>query len=175
MASTNLNPRIFVLGDIDTQNSNELIYFILKINEEDIRKKSTTPIKLIVNSKGGDVNCAFGIIDVIENSKTPIYGYIYGSAMSAAMPIFCSCHERYMSKNSTTMYHDIRWGVDGSLTTHKRELVEGENMIKKFDSILINKTKLTQNLLDKIKHQHEDKYFNSKESLKYNITNHIIL
>lgn len=172
--TSKISPRIFVLGEIEEENVNDLIYFILKINEEDSKKSNPLPIKLIINSIGGDVYSCFGLIDIIEQSITPIHGYVYGQAMSAAFPIFISCHERSMSKNSTLMYHDMHWSLHASSTTHIKESIEGKRMMGIFDKIITSKTKLTQNQLDKIKKENRDQYYTSQQSLKLGITDSII-
>ena len=51
------------------------------------------PIKLVINSYGGSVDDMFGLIDVILTSKTPIYTYCTGYAMSAGAMIFLAGHK----------------------------------------------------------------------------------
>ena len=42
--------RIIMLGDIDTMTINEIIQDIYEINDEDAKKQTVDPIKLIINS-----------------------------------------------------------------------------------------------------------------------------
>ena len=42
--------RIITLGDIETEIVNDIIHSIYEINEEDIKKQTAEPIKLIINS-----------------------------------------------------------------------------------------------------------------------------
>ena len=65
--------RIITLGDIDPITVNEVIQDIYEINAEDAKKQIVEPIKLIINSFGGEVYSGLALIDVIDSSQTPIH------------------------------------------------------------------------------------------------------
>jgi len=60
--------KILYLDDNEDNAVDEVIKSILEINEYD---KHSSPIKLYINSSGGDVYPFLGLIDVIITSKTP--------------------------------------------------------------------------------------------------------
>lgn len=167
--------RIITLGDITNENATYIISEILEINKFDEKKKIKEPIELILTSCGGLVYEGFGIIDVIQNSITPIHITCYGLAMSMAFPILVSGHYRKMSQNSTLMYHEVAWdsGYE-KLTNHKFGVKEGERLIKIFDTIIIDNTNINKKQLDGIKRQQKEWYISPDEALKLGIIDEII-
>lgn len=169
--------RIIVLGDIDTINVNYAIEDILNINDDDIKKKRKStynPIKLIINSPGGDVYAALGLIDVIKNSTTPIHTYCYGHAMSAGFFIFVCGHRRFSGKLATFMYHDVSTYFDSTVTSLRREMGELDRLVKVVDKVVIEHTNIQIEYLDSIKERHENKYFTSEEAKELGIIDEIL-
>ena len=114
--------RIFYLSD-DTDNTSlglinsSLLALIAKDDESERKSKGgfeRKPIKLYINSYGGGIYNMWGLIDIIESSKTPIHTYCTGYAMSAAFMIFISGHKRFVSKHATLLYHQLFAYVDGT-------------------------------------------------------------
>jgi ATP-dependent Clp protease protease subunit len=89
---------------------------IIKWNGEDkdIPVKKRKPIKIYINSNGGDVISGFNVVDIIQNSKTPVIGIVMGMAYSMGALILLSCPKRYAYKNSTVLIHDGNAGASGS-------------------------------------------------------------
>jgi len=170
--------RIVVLGDIDDENVNDCISQILEINELDsnVPTEKLEPIKLIINSQGGEVYRGFGLIDCIELSKIPVHITILGQAQSMALPILCVGHHRSMSKRSTLMYHEVSWeiGSDTKLSTHHKEVEEGHRLQDMYDSIILERSKIPKKKLDDIKLRKEEWYISPKEALKLGLIDEII-
>ena len=161
--------RVITLGEITQENVNDIINLIYEINEEDIKKTQVEPIKLIINSFGGEVYSGLALIDVIDNSRTPIFTICYGTAMSMGLVVYVAGHERYASKNATFMYHEAAYPIEGKVAHHKQELKEVERIDKICDEYLISKTKLTQETLDNIKITQSEWYFDVDMAVKYGI------
>jgi len=166
--------RIITLGDIDSESINEIIQLIYEINEEDIKKTQVEPIKLIINSFGGELYSGLALIDTIDNSKTPIYTICHGSAMSMGLIVYAAGYYRTASKYSTFMYHEASYPVEGKVIYHKQELNETERIDKICDDYLVSKTKLSKKQLDKIKNNQLDWYFDVKTALEYGIVDEIV-
>ena len=161
--------RVIALGEITQENVNDIINLIYEINEEDIKKTQVEPIKLIINSFGGEVYSGLALIDVIDNSRTPLYTICYGREMSMGLVVYAAGHERYASKNATFMYHEAAYPIEGKVAHHKQELKEVERIDKICDKYLISKTKLTQETLDNIKITQSEWYFDVDMAAKYGI------
>lgn len=170
------NHRIITLGDINEENTNDIIQFIHEINQVDAGKneEKREPIKLIVNSYGGDVYRGFGVVDAIQNSITPVHTVCYGAALSMGFVIMAVGHHRSASKHSTFMYHEIVWSLsEEKLSSHKREVDEGKRIMDIYDSILLDCTNLTKKQLDIVKKEHRDWYMSAEEALSYGVIDEV--
>jgi ATP-dependent Clp protease protease subunit len=171
------NHRVITLSDINDENTNDVIQFIHEINYVDMGKQreEREPIKLIINSYGGDVYRGFGVIDSIINSVTPVHTICYGAALSMGLPIMVSGHHRTASKNSTFMYHELLWSLhDSNLSTHRNEVEEGKRIMDRFDYIMLSYTNITKEQLDIVKQEHRDWYLDTEDALLYGIIDEVI-
>ena len=163
--------KILYLADNEDNAVDEIIKSILEINESN---KSSSPIKLYINSSGGDVYPFLGLIDVIITSKTPIHTYTLGSAMSSALLVALAGHKRFAYKHSTFMIHQISTGEWGTAKHLEEDLVESKRLQKILDNIILSRTKITKRQLTSIYNHKKDWYINSEEALKYKIVDQII-
>jgi ATP-dependent Clp protease protease subunit len=177
--SYNPNSKIFrtivLSGEIDESSVKDAIQTISFINEIDSGKDEVEPIKLIINSLGGNILDGFALIGVIENSFVPIYTYGYGSIMSMALPILVAGDKRFGHPLATFMYHECLDSVPyDKMSIIKENIEETDRLMDMYDDYLISRTSLTQKQLNKVKNKKIDWYFGSDEALSYNIINEII-
>jgi ATP-dependent Clp protease protease subunit len=175
----NPNNKIFrtivLSGEIDESSVKDAIQTISFINEIDNSKEEVEPIKLIINSLGGNILDGFALIGVIENSFVPIYTYGYGSIMSMALPILVAGDKRFGHPLATFMYHECLDSVPyDKMSIIKENIEETDRLMDMYDEYLISRTSLTQKQLNKVKNKKIDWYFGSDEALSYNIINEII-
>lgn len=99
--------RIFWLNDNVENCAEDLIKMIMQCNKEDKGKptEDRKPIKIFIDSCGGDVTFMWSIINMIEMSKTPVWTINYCIAYSAAAEILASGHKRYALPGSHVMVH----------------------------------------------------------------------
>lgn len=165
--------RCFTLTSIDSANAKDLVNFIMyinhidKINLEKNKEWKVEPIRLIVNSFGGEVYDAFGIIAAIDASETPVHTYAYGSVMSAALPVFLAGKKRFIHPLCTFMYHEISTSYEGPIEGQKGDTKEGLRLQKDFDDYIFKHSKLTRRRLTEVKSKKQDWYFSAKEAAKY--------
>jgi ATP-dependent Clp protease protease subunit len=162
------------LGYIDHVAVNEVIQDIYEINAEDAKRTTVEPIKLIINSFGGEVYSGLALIDVIDSSQTPIHTICHGTAMSMGLIVYAAGHVRQSSKYATFMYHEALYELEGKVSFHKQEIKETERIDKICDAYLISKTKFT----DKVLKPHRDKqaewYFDVKTAQRYGLVDEIL-
>jgi ATP-dependent Clp protease protease subunit len=97
--------------------------------------KKNDPINIIINSDGGDVYEALGMIDFIQSLDVKVNTICRGRAMSAAALLLCAgTGTRAASKNSTIMFHEISSGIYGKSSDMKANVQHTE----KLEEILIN-------------------------------------
>ncbi len=166
--------RIITLGDIECETVNQIIQDIYEINNEDAKKQTVEPIKLIINSFGGEVFSGLALIDVIDNSQTPIHTICHGAAMSMALIVYAAGHVRYASKYATFMYHEAAYEIEGKVAFHKQELKETERIDKICDAYLISKTKFTDKTLKPHRDRQAEWYFDVKVAQRYGLVDEIL-
>lgn len=126
---------IYLFGDIA---DGTLFDFTLKIKailhmRDDAKKND--PLNIVINSDGGDVYEALGMIDFMQSLNVKINTICRGRAMSAAALLLCAgTGTRAASKNSTIMFHEISSGIYGKSSDMKANVQHTE----KLEEILIN-------------------------------------
>ncbi len=125
---------VFVLGEITEDTAVDFLQKIMYLNLED----NVLPIKVFINSSGGEINSGMVMYDVIQKSRAPIHLYCIGKAYSMAA-VLLACGKkgsRYLLPHSKVMIHEplIPYGVGGksssvqtiseSLLKTKREMEE---------------------------------------------------
>ena len=95
---------------VDQDGIHEIARYILQYNAEDneegIPPEDRQPIILYIASGGGEVDSGFELVDVIENSKTPVYTVNLAYAYSMAFLIMLCGHKRYAMPNAKFLMHD---------------------------------------------------------------------
>ena len=125
---------------------------IIEWNREDkgIPVEQRKPIKLMFFSYGGQIDINYSFIDLIQKSKTPIWGVNMGQACSAACFIFIACHKRFAMPRSSFLIH--QGGVDGGFSGTYEQVVaaimEYQRQMDELGKHLIEYTKITQEILD---------------------------
>ena len=106
----NLKNRVLIFNDEVNYNIIEnYILHIFKWNREDkdIDPSKRKKITLIINSPGGDCMIGFGgMVNCIEQSKTPVIAVGIGLVASMAFHIYIACKERYAFKDTVLLMHD---------------------------------------------------------------------
>ncbi len=170
----------YVYGSINAKNCADVAYDISKINIEDDDKDKREkdykrkPIKIYFNSFGGSVYDMWLLVDTILESRTPVYTYCTGYAMSAAFIIFLSGHKRYMSPHATLMYHQIycwRSGKYQDLVDDREQTDHLNDMIEQF---VTERTGLTKEDMLSIREKKKDTYFSAQEAKEKRIITEVI-
>jgi ATP-dependent Clp protease protease subunit len=172
----NSSNRIITIGDITKESSFEIIKFIYDINEKDKNKAKDKrePIKLLMNSLGGEVYDGLAIVDAIETSNTPVYTVGFGAIMSMALVVYVAGEHRIAGKNTTFMYHETAYDTEGKIKFHKQELKEAERTDSMCDKYILDKTKLSQQQLSDMRNTQGDWYFDTRLAKQYGIVHEIL-
>lgn len=143
--------RIFWLNDMVDNCAESLIRMIMQCNKEDKGKpvEERKPIKIFIDSPGGDVTFMFSIINLIDISKTPVWTINYCTAFSAAAEILAAGHKRFAFPGTHVMLHNGSAQFGGQVD-------QLESMKKYFDTIskkanvhLLERTKIDPKKLKK--------------------------
>jgi ATP-dependent Clp protease protease subunit len=157
-----------------------IIKSITDINTEDDERASKVvgyerkPIKLIINSFGGSAYDGWGLVGVIEQSKTPVHTICAGEAMSMGLWLVLSGHKRFATKYSTFLYHEVSDFVHDKLEGIKDEVREIERIQKICDDYIVDKTKILRSKLEEVRSKKQDWYISAQEALELGIVDEII-
>ena len=167
---------IYLNEDISSYTISNIVPLIHKINKEDegVEVADRKPVHLYVTYYGGSAYDGWNLVSVIENSKTPVYTYVEGYAMSMGLPIYLAGHKRILGKYATLLYHELRGGANGTRQEVKRLDKEYDRLQKLYDDYIISKTTVTQEILDDHQERVSDWYIGLEDAKKYEMFDELI-
>lgn len=179
-----IDRNLFFSEQVDQKSISDLTKKIIEINETDEFNEKIyscynleyqrQPIKIYIDSYGGYVYQCFGLLSVIEASKTPVHTIVTGCAMSCGFMILISGHKRFGYSLSTPLYHQVRTGFEGKLADMELDLMETKRLQKRIEEITLKRTKITKEKLAEIYKQKIDWFMNAKQALKLGVIDEII-
>lgn len=161
------NESTFIVNKSITDLSKQLLITQITFDMPD-----PAPIKLYINSDGGEVFGALSTVDRIRTSKVPVHSYVEGLVASAATLISVSCHKRYISKNSVMLIHQVRGWFQGTHENFKDESQNLEMLSNIIKNIYLKHTKFSESELNEILKR--DIYLNAEDAVKYGLADYII-
>lgn len=171
---------LYLNDDVDAGSMKPIIEQILKWNEQDDEKDKKQkdfvrkPVKLIVNTYGGSVYDGFGLISVIDNSKTPIHTYVYGKAMSMGFLIAAAGHKRFAGKLATFMYHQIASFAWGKLEQIKEDVKECERLQAMYNGYLLARTAIRESDVQPVLDRRGEWFFGADEAVKLKLVDEVL-
>ena len=99
--------RVYRLDHDLTEGDLELVKLIMRCNKADKGKpvEERTPIKVYINTCGGDVVTLWTLIQAIQTSKTPVWTINFSYAYSAGAELLVAGHKRLALKGTQVMFH----------------------------------------------------------------------
>ena len=147
---------------------------ILRCNREDKGKevKDRMPIKVMINSAGGDVQVMLTIIKTMKISKTPVYTILFSSAMSAAAEILAAGHKRYAMPGTSVMVHSGSCSYGGTMEQAESCKKYVDSLTKRATEEFVANTKISAKTLKK--KGASDWYMSEDEALENGVIDEII-
>jgi ATP-dependent protease ClpP protease subunit len=131
---------------------------------------------ILIESKGGDPNIGFLMMEIIRRSPIPVHATVDKEAGSTAAVILQSCHRRIMHKNAHLRYHYASWRV--SFIIYFDEEIAEKNRKKGIDLQhrlilpIMERTGMNEALVHKI--LREDRPIGAQEALELKLVDEII-
>lgn len=132
------------------------------------------PIKIYLDSYGGQVYQCLGLLNVIKNCTTPIHTIVTGCAMSCGFLISISGHRRFGHKHSTFMYHQISSIKGDKLKALEEDIFEAKRLQHIIEQHTMEQTKISQIKLTENYEKKEDWYMDAKQALKLGVIDEIL-
>jgi ATP-dependent Clp protease, protease subunit len=153
--------------EIEAESTERLIKGIYILND-----LGSKPIRLLLNSPGGDMYQGWAAYDAINESKAPVNIEVYGHAMSMAAIILQSGNKRLIHPRGVIMIHDGVQEMDGEVRSTESWSDWGKKERKRIYSLFAEKTKKDffywENKFAK------DTIFNAEQALEVGLVDKII-
>lgn len=142
----------------------------------DIAEKSKTSkdIKLIINSKGGEVISLFAMIDAIKLMNINLETYCIGQAASCGAWLFSMGQKgkRYISKNSTILLHQVSGGARGDIQDMEIQMEKTKQLNEKLLDLIAKNTGKDKETLRK--DLERDLILTAEQAVAYGIADKVI-
>lgn len=167
--------RCLHLGDITTNVADSMVTYIRFFNrydeQENIPVEKREPIKIFIDSSGGDVMGTLTIIDAIKNSKTPVWTINIGQAYSGGFFVFITGHKRLSYENASFLFHEGSTGGQGDANKFNNWADFYKRVLKKIKGIVLKYTKISEEEYEK--HAKDDWWLFADEAINYGICDEI--
>jgi len=164
---------IFLNTAIDS-NFVDIYQDILSWNKEDagVKIEDRKPIKIYINTIGGELPAVLTIIDLILMSKTPVYTIGLGMCYSSGGLLLMAGHKRMILPSCTVLIHDGRGGAlgdTGKVLDNLEFSKDTEAMVKAF---VLSHTSISEEVYDK--NYRRDWFIFANEAIKLGIADSIV-
>ncbi len=106
------------------------------------------PIKLHLQSMGGELLPTFYVCDLIKELDTPVHIYIDGFVASAASLMAICGEKRFITKNSCVLVHQLRAQTSGKLSEMTQEIDNFNHFMDNLRNIYLENSNVEEDELD---------------------------
>ena len=174
-ASSLLNRELYLGGVSDEMSSGieALIRFWNRQDDQDgLAPEDRAPIKIYIDSWGGEMVACYTIINAIELSKTPVWTINIGAAYSAGFFIYIAGHVRYAYRLSSFLYHEGETQMGGDAHKFRNRADFYKKQLEQLKEHVLKYTKLTEADYDKI--LKDDYWLTAEEAVEKGIVDKIM-
>lgn len=171
-----LERTIYITDEITQKMANSFYHMVVFWNkadeEEGIDPNDRKPIKVYIDTFGGDLNATFTMIDAIKLSLTPVHTIVTGKAYSGGFFISITGHKRFCTPNSSYLFHEGSITEDGDAGKIRNRMEFYWKQLDRLKEIVLENTKITEEEYEKRKN--DDWQMWADEAVKYGIADEII-
>lgn len=166
--------RVFYLDyDIDEtvfEIQRAIINFNIEDSELDVDNR--VPIKILIDSPGGNLDETMALASTITMSKTPVYTINVGIAYSGAGVILMAGHKRFAFPYSRALIHTGSGCLTGTFEQTETAQKNYKKQVDEMGKFILSHSSIDDKTYKKYKNQ--DWYLDSSEQIKYGITDEIL-
>ena len=157
----------FLSGGIDTTSAEAVSRWMLYAKFNKIEK----PLTLHLNSEGGDLGSAVGLVDLMCGLGIQVRTFAYGNLMSASFIIFAAGQKGYraIGKNTTIMIHQFSDTIDGKYHDMRAYAKECDRYNQKMASLLSDCSNLSVKDVKSKFLRPTDTWLSAEELVEYGI------
>lgn len=161
--------QILLSGEINKPLAEKIIRQLLVLEAD-----SDEPIKIFIDSPGGDADAGYAIFDMIRFIKAPVYTIGMGLVASAGSIILLAApkERRYGLPNSHYLIHQPLSGIKGVATEIEIHAAELEKLRVKINEMISAET--GHDVAKVAKDTDRDYWMNAAEAKDYNLVSKVI-
>jgi ATP-dependent Clp protease protease subunit len=162
--------QILLSGEINKPLAEKIVRQLLVLEAD-----SNDPIKIFIDSPGGDADAGYAIFDMIRFINAPVYTIGMGLVASAGSIILLAApaERRFALPNSHYLIHQPLSGIKGVATEIEIHAAELEKMRVKINELIAAETGLA---VDKVaKDTDRDFWMNAAEAKDYHLVSKVIV
>ena len=164
-------------GAVTEESCFQLTYALEELNKRAKHQKVIYPqltptISLHIQSGGGSLMPTFYVCDTIKKIETPVDIYVDGFAASAASLMSVCGNNRYMTRNSAMLIHQLTGATSGKFNELKDEMTNLNFFMNKVRNIYLENTKINSTVLDEL--LASDVWLDAETCLAYGLIDKII-
>lgn len=164
-------------GAVTEESCFQLTYALEELNKRAKHQKVFYPqltptISLHIQSGGGSLMPTFYVCDTIKKIETPVDIYVDGFAASAASLMTVCGNNRYMTRNSAMLIHQLTGATSGKFNELKDEMTNLNFFMNKVKNIYLENTKLNSTILEEL--LASDVWLDAETCLAYGLIDKII-
>lgn len=140
-------------------------------DKKQVPPEEREPIKLYINSFGGDLTETFIMIDAIKMSKTPVWTIAEGPAYSGGFFTFITGHKRIAYPHASFLFHEGATSNGGTASQFENYAKFYRVQLNQLKDIVMNHTKLDEDWYKE--NQKDDVWFTAGEGICYGFVDEI--
>lgn len=144
-----------------------LVEYLQYLNS--IESDDKTPIKLHINSPGGELPTMFTIYDTIKKSHIPVVTINEGACHSAAFIVFLAGKYREMNPHAIFIAHEGSGAMGGSYRENKAAMEQYEKDVAEMRRIIARETGIDEAFITKKFEESQDWYIRCDEAIEKGI------
>lgn len=152
----------------------ELVKVIMRCNQQDagISPEDRRPIRIFIDTCGGDVQAMYTLVHAIKISKTPVHTIVYCNALSAGAHILAAGHRRFAFPGSTILVHSGSCQYIGDAEKVESAKRYFDMIGKRANDMLLSDTKILPK--DLKRKGANDWYISAEEAVELGVVDQII-
>lgn len=166
--------RLFLDEEVNNDTVRPIVKAILRYNREDkdIPIEERQPILLYLNTVGGEVDSGYELMDIIVESKTPVYIINTGYCYSMGFMIYIAGDKRFATRNAKFLLHDGTTIVGDSSSKARDRMNFNDRIEARLRDAVLTWTKISKDEYDE--HSRTEWYMFSDEAKSLGIVDAIV-
>src|SRR6185312_1100984 len=153
------NRTFFLNKDINAKSVQDVILGIHEINRlddeesKDKIKFTRKPIKIILDTNGGEIYRGMALANTIETSTTDVHIYIYGIAASFGVILAAVAQKTFAHKRATFMLHQLSAGMWGTYKDMEESMEQRLKLQNMLEEIIMENSNITKEELLEVRNK----------------------